>query len=49
MKLNQDKYQLIIFGHKFEAMWAEIGRTQILESKEQKLEGLVKESYLNFD
>ena len=49
MKLNQDKYQLIIFGHKFEAMWAEIGMTQILESKEQTLEELVKESYLNFD
>ena len=37
MKLNKDKCDLIISGHKSEAIWAKIGQTKIWESKNQKL------------
>ena len=49
MKLNQDKYHLIISGHKSEAIWANIGQTKIWESKNQKLLGVIIDRQLNFD
>ena len=49
MKLNEDKCPLRIFNHKFEAVWAKIADTQIWESREQKLLGVVTENDLNFD
>ena len=49
MKLNQDKYHLIISGHKSEAIWAKIGQTKIWESKNRKLLGVIIDRQLNFD
>ena len=40
---------IMIFGSKFQAILAEIGKTQIWQSKEQKLLGLDTESHFNFD
>ena len=36
-------------GHKFEAIWTEIGDTQILESREQKFLGVVIGNDLSFE
>ena len=49
MKLNQDKYHLIISGHKSEAIWAKTGQTKIWENKNQKLLGVIIDRQLNFD
>ena len=40
---------IMIFGSKFQAILAEIGKTQIWQSKEQKLLGVDTESHFNFD
>ena len=37
MKLNHDKYDLLISGHEYESVWAYIGSCKIWESKDQKL------------
>ena len=39
----------MISGHKFQAVWAKIGGTQIWESREQKLLGVDLEIDLNSD
>ena len=49
MKLNDDKCHLLISGHKYENMWAQIGNTKIWESKTQKLLGVKIDRTLNFD
>ena len=49
MKLNKDKCDLIISGHKSEAIWAKIGQTKIWERKNQKLLGVIINCQLNFD
>ena len=36
MKLNQDKCHLLISGHKYESVWANIGSCKIWESNDQK-------------
>ena len=48
MKLNQDKCHLLISGHKYESVWANIGSCKICESNEQKLRGVNIDSKLNF-
>ena len=40
MKLNQDKCHLLISGHKYESVWANIGSCKIWESNYQKLLGV---------
>ena len=49
MKLNDDKCHLLISGHKYENMWAQIGNVKIWESKTQKLLGAKIDRTLNFD
>ena len=48
MKLNQDKCHLLISGHKYESVWANIGSCKICESNEQKLRGVNIDRKLNF-
>ena len=47
MKLNDDKFHLLVSGHKYENVWAQIGK--IWESKTQKLLDAEIERTLNFD
>ena len=49
MKLNQDKCNLLVSGHKNEIVWAKIGETKIQESNKQKLLGVVIDRNQNFD
>ena len=49
MNLSQVKCHLMISGHKFEAVWANIGETKTWESREQKLLDVVIENNSNFD
>ena len=49
MKLNDDKCHLLVSGHKYENVWAQIGKAKIWESKTQKLLGVEIERTLNFD
>ena len=49
MKLNDDKCHLLISGHKYENVWAQIGNAKIWESKTQKLLGVKIDRTLNFD
>ena len=37
MKLNHDKYYLLVSGNKHEIVWAKIDETKIWESNKQKL------------
>ena len=48
MKLNADKCHLLISGHKYEWMWASVGKYKIWESKSEKLLGVKIDSQLNF-
>ena len=41
MKLNQDKCHLIVTGHKFENLFAQIGEAKIWETCKQKLLGVL--------
>ena len=41
MRLNDDKCHLLLPGYKHEVMWTSIGQSQIWESKEQKLLGVI--------
>ena len=49
MKLNNDKYHLLLSGYKHEVMWANIGQSQIWESKEQRLLGVITDRDMKFD
>ena len=49
MKLNEDKCHLLVAGHRYETLWADIGNTRIWESKSEKLLGVVIDRNLNFD
>ena len=40
MKLNDDKCHLLVFGDKYENVWAQIGKAKISKSKTQKLLGV---------
>ena len=41
MRLNQDKCHLLILGHKYESVWANIGSWKIWESNDQKNLGVI--------
>ena len=49
MKINVDKCHLLLSGYKHEVMWANIGQSQLWESKEQKLLGIIIDRDMNFD
>ena len=49
MKLNQDKCQLLVAGHRYETLCPNIGETRIWKSKNKKLLGLTIDRNLNFD
>ena len=49
MKLNEDKCHLLLAGHRYETLWANIGETRILESKNAKFLGLTIDININFD
>ena len=49
MKLNTDKYHLIISGNKHESLWADIGNDRIWESNCVKLLGINIDRNLKFD
>ena len=49
MKLNDDKCHLLVSGHKYKNVWAQIGKAKIWENKTQKLLGVEIERTLNFD
>ena len=49
MKVNGDKCHLLLSGYKYEVMWANIGQSQIWESKEQKLLGIIIVRVVKFD
>ena len=49
MKLNGGKCHLLLSGYKHEVMWANIGQSQIWESKEQKLLGVIIDRDMKFD
>ena len=49
MRMNEDEYHLIIFGNKSEAVRVKIGQTKILESKKQKLLGVITDPELSCD
>ena len=46
MKLNDD--HLLVAGHRYETLWANIGETRIWESKNDRLLGLTIDKNLNF-
>ena len=49
MKLNNEKCHLLLSSYKYEVMWANIGRSQIWESTEQKLLGAIIDRNMKFD
>ena len=49
MKLNPDKCQLLISGHKYEVMIGNIKDTQVIETHNAKLLGVLIDSGLKFD
>ena len=46
MKLNSKKCHLLLAGHKYEHMWANVGESVIWESKKEKLLGLIIDNKL---
>ena len=49
MKLNTDKYRLLVSGYKHEQVWANIGKDLIWESNDVKLLGVTIDRDLKFD
>ena len=49
IKLNQDKCHFLFSGHKYEALFVNVGATKIWESKQQKLLGILTDRDLKFD
>ena len=48
MKLNTDKWHLVIFGHKYEHQWTQIGKDMVWEENEDKLSRITIDNELNF-
>ena len=48
MRLNDDKCHLLLSSYKHEVMWTNIGQSQIWESKEQKLLGVIIDRDMKF-
>ena len=49
IKLNQDKYHFLFWGHKHETLFVNVGEVKIRESKQQKLLGVFFDRVLKFD
>ena len=49
MKLNQEKFHLLVSGNKSENVWADIGHAKIWEIPKQKLLGVVIDHDIGFD
>ena len=49
MKVNQDKWYLLVSGYKHENIWARIGEVEIWESSKQKILGVVIDRHLSFN
>ena len=49
MKLNKDKCNLLVGGHKHKSIWAKIGDARIWGSNKQKLLGVHIDKTLSFD
>ena len=49
MKMNSDKCNLLVAGHKFEQIWAKTGTDSIWESNSVKLLGITIDNHLKFD
>ena len=49
MKLNRDKCQLLVSGHKYENVWVEMRDEKIWENAKQKLRGMEIGRNVNFD
>ena len=49
MKLNEDRCDFLVGGHRHETLWANIGETRIWENKNKNLLGLTIDRNLNFD
>ena len=49
MKLNEEKCHRLVAGHRYETSQANIGKTRIQKSKNEKLLGLTIDRDLNFD
>ena len=49
MKLNEDKYHLLVGGYKYESIRAKVGDARIQESNKQKLLGVYVKRTLSFD
>ena len=49
MRLNEDKFYLLVAGHRYEILWPNIGETSVWKSKNEKLLGLTIDRNLNFD
>ena len=49
MKMNSDKYHLLISGHKHEQIWAKIGNDKIWETRYVELLGVTIDNELKFD
>ena len=46
MKLNEDKCHLLVAGHRYETLWANIGEARIWEGKNEKLLGLIFDDHV---
>ena len=49
MLLNQDKYRFLFSGHKYEALFVNVGETKIWENKQQNILGVLLDRNLKFD
>ena len=49
MKLNAEKCEFLITGHRFEHLWLNVGETQVCEKNQVKLLGITIDNELNFD
>ena len=49
MKLNTDRFHLIVSDYKHEQVWAQVGRDKIWESVDVKLLGVTIDRELQFD
>ena len=49
MLSNQDKYRFLFSGHKYEALFVNVGETKIWENKQQKILGILLDRDLKFD
>ena len=49
MLSNQDKYRFLFSGHKYEALFVNVGETKIWENKQQNILGILLDRDLKFD